>query len=106
MRRTFSKNKATWTRVRMEEVAPIIGFLLAGIVASVTVLVLETVYTTHIFMQQQQQNVFCCIAAVHYVDAGHPVHPSYEHSERNALRPAESNHTLRFLEHRDPTQVV
>jgi hypothetical protein len=103
MRRTYSKKNTTWTRVRLEEVAPIIGFLLAGIVASAVVLLLERVITTRIFIQQQQ-NVFCCFAAVRYVDGGHPVHPTY--SQRNVLRPVECNSRARYLEHKDRREVI
>ncbi|KDR22908.1 hypothetical protein L798_14764 [Zootermopsis nevadensis] len=91
MRRTFSKENAAWTRVRLEEVAPIIGFLLAGIVASSVVLLLEKVITTNMFLQQQ--NVFCCIAAVRYVDGGHSFHP--KNSQINFLRPVGHNIRVR-----------
>jgi hypothetical protein len=44
MTQMFSKHKRTWTRIRIEEVAPVMGFLLAGIVVSLAVLLLERIH--------------------------------------------------------------
>jgi len=66
----------------MEEVAPVTGFLLAGILVSVAVLLLERAVRTHTLMQSQP-NDSCCIAAVRYVEGGHPDHPHF--SQRNVL---------------------
>jgi len=60
----------------MGEVALVTGFLLAGISVSVAVLLLERTIRTHTLMQSQP-NDFCCIAAVRYVEGGHPDHPHF-----------------------------
>jgi hypothetical protein len=103
MRRTFSKENTAWTRVRLEEVVPIVGFLLAGIVASLAVLLLEKVIKKRTFMQKQQ-NVFCCISAVRYVDVGHPDHRNS--SQRNVSREVERYSRVRALKHQGPREVV
>jgi hypothetical protein len=66
----------------MEDVAPVTGFLLAGITVSLVVLLLEKTITTRTIMQSHR-NDFCCIAAVRYFDGGHPDHPHF--SQRNVL---------------------
>jgi hypothetical protein len=81
MTKTFSKEKKTWTRVRMEEVVPVTGFLLAGIVVSLVVLLLERTVTTRTLLQSQRS--FCCIAAVRYADGSDPDNPQL--SQENAL---------------------
>lgn len=86
MTEIFSKDRRKWTRVRMEEIAPVTGFLLAGIVISVAVLLLERTITTRTLMKSQR-NGFWCIAAVRYIDGGHPDHPHFP--QRNVLRQME-----------------
>ena len=60
----------------MEEVAPVTGFLLAGILVSAAVLLLERTIRTRTLMQSRR-NDFCCIAAVRYIEGGHPDHPHF-----------------------------
>lgn len=66
----------------MEEVAPVTGFLLAGILVSVAVLLLERNFRTRTLMQSQRNN-FCCIAAVRYIEGGRPHHTHFP--QRNVL---------------------
>jgi hypothetical protein len=66
----------------MEEVAPVIGFLLAGILVSVVVLLLERIIKTRTLMQSKR-NDFCCTTAVCYIEGGHPDHPHFP--QRNIL---------------------
>jgi len=66
----------------MEEVAPVTGFLLTGILVSVAVLLLERIIRNRTLMQSQP-NDFCCIAAVRYIKGGHPDHPHFH--QRNVL---------------------
>lgn len=101
-RRTFSSEKTLWTRVRIEEVAPIVGFLLAGIVASVVVLLMERATATRVLLQHYR-NVFCCIAAVRYVDGDQPADP--DSSQRNALGQVEEDPGLRDLECQGSSQL-
>jgi hypothetical protein len=103
MRRTFSKEKRIWTNVRLEEVTPIIGFLLAGIVVSVVELLLERVIASRTLMKQQR-NVFCCIAAIRYIDGDHPAHLGS--SEINVSQQVEDNRMLGDLEHPVSSHIV
>jgi hypothetical protein len=66
----------------MEEVAPVTGFLLAGILVSVAVLLLERTIRT-LTLMQSQRNDFCCTTAVHYIEGGHPDHQHFP--QRNIL---------------------
>ena len=66
----------------MEELVPVAGFLLAGILVSVAVLLLERTIRTRTLMQSQRDD-FCCITAVRYIEGGHPDHPHFP--QRNIL---------------------
>ncbi|PSN34359.1 Ionotropic receptor 140 [Blattella germanica] len=65
--RMFPKEKKTWTRVGLEEIAPVIGFLMAGIVAAAVVLLLEKITPAHLLQLQQRDGVFCCLADVKHI---------------------------------------
>jgi hypothetical protein len=73
MRRTYSKEKRKWTNVRLEDVTPIISFLLVGIMASVVELLLEVVIASRASMQQQRHG-FCDVTAVRQLDVDNPAH--------------------------------
>ncbi|KAJ9590824.1 hypothetical protein L9F63_016155, partial [Diploptera punctata] len=59
--RAFSKEKSVWSRVGVKEVAPIMCLLLAGITASVMVLLLEKITLKLLINLQIGSGTFFCI---------------------------------------------
>ena len=80
----------------MEEVAPVTGFLLDGILVSAAVLLLERIIRTRTLMQSQR-NDFSYIAAVRYIEGGHPDHQHFP--QRNVLGQLKGKRQFKHLNH-------
>jgi hypothetical protein len=99
MRRTYSKEKRKWTNVRLEDVTPIISFLLVGIMVSLVQLLLERVTASRISIQHRRNGF-----AVRQIDADHPAHLCS--SQSIVSREVENNCDLRDFEHPVSSHIV